>query len=81
MSNRDTHDNDGSYGDTEDGNNDIREDYKKITELTDEDILGLEFDTEEEACQFYEKLGKCEGFSIRKHDSRRDKDLGIIVMR
>lgn len=42
--------------------------YKKIRELTDDDIRGLEFDSEEKATQFYEIYVDCHGFVVRKDD-------------
>lgn len=42
--------------------------YKKIRELTDDDIRGLEFDSEEKATQFYEIYADCHGFVVRKDD-------------
>ncbi|KAJ1413419.1 FAR1-related protein [Sesbania bispinosa] len=47
----------------------IPEGYKRISELTDEDIRGLEFDTEEDAYDFY-----CEeGERSEKHLNRTDR--------
>ncbi|KAJ1381587.1 FAR1 DNA-binding domain [Sesbania bispinosa] len=58
----------------------IPEGYKRISELTDEDIRGLEFDTEEDAYDFYREYAKFIGFSVRKGDVYRNCN-GSITMR
>ncbi|KAJ1384168.1 Zinc finger, PMZ-type [Sesbania bispinosa] len=58
----------------------IPEGYKRISELTDEDIRGLEFDTEEDAYDFYCEYAKFIGFSVRKGDVYRNCN-GSITMR
>lgn len=55
--------------------------YKKIRELTDDDIRGLEFDSEEKATQFYEIYADCHGFVVRKDDVNKDDDGNIIARR
>ncbi|KAJ1381662.1 FAR1 DNA-binding domain [Sesbania bispinosa] len=54
--------------------------YKKISELTDEDIRALEFDSEEDAYVFYREYAKFIGFAVRKHDVYRDRN-DVITMR
>ncbi|KAJ1386573.1 Zinc finger, PMZ-type [Sesbania bispinosa] len=54
--------------------------WKRISELTDEDIRGLEFDTEEDAYDFYREYAKFIGFSVRKGDVYRNCN-GTITMR
>ncbi|KAJ1396399.1 FAR1 DNA-binding domain [Sesbania bispinosa] len=46
-----------------------------MSELTDEDIRGLEFDTEEDAYDFYREYAKFIGFSVRKEGERSEKHL------
>ncbi|KAJ1428177.1 Zinc finger, CCHC-type superfamily [Sesbania bispinosa] len=58
----------------------IPEGYKKISELIDEDIRGLEFDSEEDAYVFYHEYAKFVGFAVRKHDVYRDRN-DVITMR
>ncbi|KAJ1384708.1 Zinc finger, PMZ-type [Sesbania bispinosa] len=58
----------------------IPEGYKRISELTDEDIRGPEFDTEEDAYDFYYEYAKFIGFSVRKGDVYRNCN-GSITMR
>jgi hypothetical protein len=62
--------------------------YKDISELTNDDIRGLEFclkkkglefDSEEQAIQFYKSFAEFHGFVIRKDDVRRDDDGNIVV--
>ncbi|KAK7257025.1 hypothetical protein RIF29_30702 [Crotalaria pallida] len=40
--------------------------YKRITDLTADDIWGLEFGSEEAAYQFYSRYARCIGFYVRK---------------
>ncbi|KAJ1386610.1 FAR1 DNA-binding domain [Sesbania bispinosa] len=54
--------------------------YKKIFELTNEDIRGLEFDSEEDAYVFYCEYAKFIGFAVRKQDVYRDRN-DLITMR
>ena len=58
----------------------VDESYRRITELTYEDILGLEFDTEGEAIDFYHNYSRCHGFVMRRDDVGRDL-RGNINMR
>ncbi|KAK2403857.1 hypothetical protein QL285_053257 [Trifolium repens] len=77
------------------GNNVINEEgkedmdtYKDISELTNDDIRGLEFclkkkglefDSEEQAIQFYKSFAEFHGFATRKDDVRRDHGDKIVV--
>nr|AFK34768.1 unknown [Lotus japonicus] len=53
--------------------------YKKINELTADDIWGLEFSTEEEGCLFYHKYAQYRGFASRKDDVYKDNDGNIVT--
>ncbi|KAK2424288.1 protein FAR1-RELATED SEQUENCE [Trifolium repens] len=57
------------------------DDYKCISDLTDDDIRGMEFSTEGEAIAFYTMYAHLHGFAVRKDDVLRDRDKKIIVMR
>ncbi|CAJ2672748.1 unnamed protein product [Trifolium pratense] len=68
------------------GNNVVNEEgkedmgtYKDISELTNDEIRGLEFDSEEQAIQFYQSFAEFHGFAIRKDYVRRDDDDKIVV--
>lgn len=54
--------------------------YKKVIDLTADEIQGLEFGSEGEAYQFYHTYAKFHGFLIRKDDVSRDFK-GNIIMR
>ncbi|KAJ1443590.1 Zinc finger, PMZ-type [Sesbania bispinosa] len=58
----------------------IGDGYKKIFELTDEDIRALEFDSKEDGFVFYREYAKFIGFAVRKHDVYRDRN-DVITMR
>ncbi|KAJ1403720.1 FAR1 DNA-binding domain [Sesbania bispinosa] len=51
-----------------------------ITELTVDDILGLEFGSQKEGYEFYSQYAKANGFVIRKNEIKRDV-RGNIIMR
>ncbi|XP_057418789.1 protein FAR1-RELATED SEQUENCE 12-like [Lotus japonicus] len=51
---------------------------KRITELSADDIRGMDFSSEEEACEFYSKYARIRGFSPRKDDVYKDDDGKII---
>ncbi|KAJ1396913.1 FAR1 DNA-binding domain [Sesbania bispinosa] len=53
---------------------------KRITELTVDDILGLEFGSQKEAYEFYNQYAKAHGLMKRKDEIKRDV-RGNIVMR
>lgn len=57
------------------------EQYKKVANLTTNEIRGLEFGSEEEAYQFYQTYAKCHGFVVRKDDVNRDIKGNIIMRR
>lgn len=57
------------------------DDYKCISDLTDDDIRGMEFSTEGEAIAFYTMYAHLHGFAVRKDDVLRDRDKKNIVMR
>jgi len=59
----------------EEGKDDM-DTYKKIRELKDDDIRGLEFDSEE-----YEIYADCHEFVVRKDDVNKDDDGNIIARR
>ncbi|KAJ1421965.1 hypothetical protein SESBI_13292 [Sesbania bispinosa] len=46
------------------GKVDGEEEYKKMCQLTSEDIQGLEFGSEEEAYEFYSNYARCHGFAV-----------------
>ncbi|KAK7251006.1 hypothetical protein RIF29_33858 [Crotalaria pallida] len=46
--------------------------YKRITDLTADDIWSLEFGSEEAAYQFYSRYARCIGFAVRKEAIGRD---------
>ncbi|KAJ1384466.1 Zinc finger, PMZ-type [Sesbania bispinosa] len=54
--------------------------YKRITNLTSDDVMGLEFVTQYAAFKFYEDYAKAHGFVVRKDDIRKDF-RGNTVMR
>lgn len=54
-------------------------DYKRITELTSDDIFGLEFASESEACEFYSIYAKCHGFVSRRDDIRCNQEGNIVM--
>jgi zinc finger SWIM domain-containing protein 3 len=54
--------------------------YKKITSLTADEIQGLEFDSEQEAYDFYCEYARWHGFVVRKDEVTRDDD-GKVIMR
>ncbi|KAJ1392378.1 Zinc finger, PMZ-type [Sesbania bispinosa] len=54
--------------------------YKRITNLTSDDVMGLEFVTQHAAFKFYEEYAKAHGFVVRKDDIRKDF-RGNTVMR
>ncbi|KAJ1388371.1 FAR1 DNA-binding domain [Sesbania bispinosa] len=54
--------------------------YKRITNLTSDDVMGLEFVTQYVAFKFYEDYAKAHGFVVRKDDIRKDF-RGNTVMR
>ncbi|XP_057436526.1 protein FAR1-RELATED SEQUENCE 5-like [Lotus japonicus] len=43
-----------------------------ILDLIEDDIMGMKFDSEEDAIKFYERYGQCYGFGVRK-------DMSIVV--
>ncbi|XP_030507298.2 uncharacterized protein LOC115722274 isoform X1 [Cannabis sativa] len=53
---------------------------KRMNELVKEDVVGTEFETLEKAEAFYYIYSNVVGFSVRRHDMKRDKD-GSIVFR
>ncbi|KAJ1411366.1 FAR1 DNA-binding domain [Sesbania bispinosa] len=54
--------------------------YKRIANLTGDDVRGLEFVTQHAAFKFYEEYAKAHGFVVRKDDIRKDF-RGNIMMR
>ncbi|XP_062113565.1 uncharacterized protein LOC133824629 isoform X2 [Humulus lupulus] len=53
---------------------------KRMNELAKEDVVGVEFETLEKAEAFYYTYSNVVGFSVRRHDMKRDKD-GSVVFR
>ncbi|XP_058075804.1 protein FAR1-RELATED SEQUENCE 5-like [Magnolia sinica] len=43
--------------------------------------IGMEFKTEKDAYDFYNSFGRKVGFSIRKHNVKKDKMTGVLKMR
>ncbi|GAU49514.1 hypothetical protein TSUD_306680, partial [Trifolium subterraneum] len=54
--------------------------YKKISNLTADEILGLDFDSDQEAYDFYCEYARWHGFVVRKDEVTRD-DNGKVIMR
>uniref|UniRef100_A0A151UDJ3 Protein FAR1-RELATED SEQUENCE 5 n=1 Tax=Cajanus cajan TaxID=3821 RepID=A0A151UDJ3_CAJCA len=68
------------YDQNVNSNMNIRDgEFKKITDLTTDDICGLEFGSEEEAYHFYEKYEKCRGFVVRKDEVKRNVNGKVIM--
>ncbi|KAJ1400752.1 Zinc finger, PMZ-type [Sesbania bispinosa] len=59
---------------------DVTDVYKRISELTDDDIRILEFDSELDGYNFYSEYAKFKGFAVRKDDVYRDRNR-LITMR
>lgn len=57
----------------------LHEGYKKISDLTADEIRGLEFDSENAAWEFYCSYARCHGFSVRKDDVYRDSKNNIVM--
>ncbi|KAJ1436011.1 FAR1 DNA-binding domain [Sesbania bispinosa] len=53
--------------------------YKRISELTDDEIRMLEFDSELDAYNFYCEYAKFKGFAVRKDDVYRDRNRFITM--
>lgn len=47
--------------------------------MTDDDIRGLDFESEKKACDFYDMYAKCHGFVVRKDDVEHDFNGNIVV--
>ncbi|RYR35765.1 hypothetical protein Ahy_A10g050882 [Arachis hypogaea] len=54
--------------------------YEDVTGLSAEDIMKKVFRSEERAYEFYCRVGKCNGFGVRKGDYANDED-GTVVRR
>ncbi|PNX80761.1 hypothetical protein L195_g036772 [Trifolium pratense] len=59
--------------------NENSNDYKCISDLTDDDIRGMEFSTETEATSFYKLYAHFHGFAVRKDDVKRDREKKIYM--
>ncbi|QHO12966.1 Protein FAR1-RELATED SEQUENCE [Arachis hypogaea] len=59
---------------------DCRE-YGYVTGLTAEDIIKKVFQSEERAYEFYGRLGKCNGFGVRKGDYAKDENGSVVRRR
>ncbi|VFQ90261.1 unnamed protein product [Cuscuta campestris] len=57
--------------------NNIGEEFRSIYEITSDEINHLEFDTLDQACNFYETYARCKGFAVRKDDVQRDVNNNI----
>ena len=53
-------------------------DVKVLGGISYEEVMGMHFNSIEEAEAFYNMYSKVAGFSIRKDDAKRDKKGGII---
>lgn len=55
--------------------------YKCINDVTDDDddVRDMEFNTEEEATEFYVMFARCHGFAVRKDEVKRDSNENIIM--
>ncbi|RYR49707.1 hypothetical protein Ahy_A07g036243 [Arachis hypogaea] len=56
---------------------DVVEHYGDVVELTEDDILRKVFRSEDDAYEFYKKLGKFYGFGIRRGDMFKDEEAQI----
>jgi hypothetical protein len=54
-------------------------DYKCISDFTDDDIRGMEFSTEGEAITFYTLYAHLHGFVIRKDEVKHDREKNIVM--
>ncbi|CAH9085885.1 unnamed protein product, partial [Cuscuta epithymum] len=63
----------GADMDLEDG------EFKRISDLTPDEIRALHFGSEDEAYEFYTKYAKCHGFVVRKHSVRRNKSNKLVT--
>ncbi|XP_057425943.1 protein FAR1-RELATED SEQUENCE 5-like [Lotus japonicus] len=52
---------------------------KNILDLTEDDIMGMKFDFEEDAIKFYERYGQCYGFWVRKDNVYRGSQGSIVT--
>ncbi|MCI39319.1 protein FAR1-RELATED SEQUENCE 5, partial [Trifolium medium] len=43
----------------------------RINSMTSDEIRAMEFDSIDEAYEFYYQYGKCKGFSVRKSDDKK----------
>ncbi|KAL4392179.1 hypothetical protein AHAS_Ahas03G0319200 [Arachis hypogaea] len=55
--------------------------YGYVTGLTAEDIMKKVFRSEEHAYEFFGRLGKCNGFGVRKGDYAKDEDGSVVRRR
>ncbi|XP_045803583.1 protein FAR-RED IMPAIRED RESPONSE 1-like isoform X2 [Trifolium pratense] len=53
--------------------------YNKISNLTADEILGLDFDSDQEAYDFYCEYARWHGFIVRKDDVTRDDNEKVIM--
>ncbi|XP_057432683.1 protein FAR1-RELATED SEQUENCE 5-like [Lotus japonicus] len=80
--------NNGTDNDVENGGSTVVEDEddhgavyeKSILDLTEDDIMGMEFDSEEDVIKFYERYAQCYGFGVRRDNVYRSAN-GYIVTR
>ncbi|KAJ1408955.1 Zinc finger, PMZ-type [Sesbania bispinosa] len=52
---------------------------RRIIDLSSNDIMGLEFGSEEDAYNFYFSYARCHGFALRKDDVIRDVKGNVII--
>ncbi len=69
------HDNATTFG----GSNE--EHVEDIEELTDVPTLGMIFNSEQDAYEYYNSYAKTIGFSVRKHRVNRKKNTGVVWKR
>ncbi|CAH9103729.1 unnamed protein product [Cuscuta europaea] len=53
--------------------------FKRISDLTPDEIRALQFGSEDEAYEFYSKYAKCHGFVVREHSVRRNKSNKLVT--
>ncbi|KAF7147592.1 hypothetical protein RHSIM_Rhsim03G0147000 [Rhododendron simsii] len=70
----DRHSDDYRYGDDDGyGEDDGLDDYR-LNELTEEDVYGMIFDSDDDGERFYNAYAKVKGFSVRKDNIHRDNE-------
>ncbi|CAH9095465.1 unnamed protein product [Cuscuta epithymum] len=53
--------------------------FRRIYDISSNEIRDLEFDTQHEACKFFQTYARCKGFVARKHNLARDRNNNITM--